>query len=152
MTHICVGKLTIIGSDNVLSPGRRQAIIQTNDGVLLIEPLGTNVSEMWSEIHTFSFKEMHLKLSSAKWRPLWLGLYMLMWYNIIQIANLMETNCISRWTEAFPATITINLWLTTRSIKAIENNLSTLNVWQLNCCHLITVGKSRFVLSVHVCK
>ena len=27
VTHICVGKLTIIGSDNGLSPGRRQAII-----------------------------------------------------------------------------------------------------------------------------
>ena len=26
-THICVSKLTIIGSDNGLSPGRRQAII-----------------------------------------------------------------------------------------------------------------------------
>ena len=27
MTHICVGNLTSIGSDNGLSPGRRQAII-----------------------------------------------------------------------------------------------------------------------------
>ena len=27
VTHICVGKLTIIGSDNGLAPGRRQAII-----------------------------------------------------------------------------------------------------------------------------
>ena len=26
VTHICVSKLTIIGSDNGLSPGRRQAI------------------------------------------------------------------------------------------------------------------------------
>ena len=42
MTHICVGKLTIIGSDNGLSPGRRQAIIWTNSGILLIGPLGTN--------------------------------------------------------------------------------------------------------------
>ena len=29
-TYICVGKLTIIGSDKGLSPGRRQAIIWTN--------------------------------------------------------------------------------------------------------------------------
>ena len=28
--HICVGQLTIIGSDNGLSPGRRQAITWTN--------------------------------------------------------------------------------------------------------------------------
>ena len=68
VTHICVGKLTIIGSDNGLSPGRRQAIIWTNDGILLIEPLGTNLSEIWSEIQTLSFKEMHLKMSSAKQR------------------------------------------------------------------------------------
>ena len=36
MTHICVGNLVIISSDNGLSPGRRQAIIWTNDGILLI--------------------------------------------------------------------------------------------------------------------
>ena len=30
VTHICVGNLTITGSDNGLSPGRRQAIIWTN--------------------------------------------------------------------------------------------------------------------------
>ena len=32
----------MIGSGNGLSPGRRQAIILTNDGILLIGPLGTN--------------------------------------------------------------------------------------------------------------
>ena len=46
MTHICVGNLTIIGSDNGLSPGRRQAIIWTNTGILSIGPLGTNFSEI----------------------------------------------------------------------------------------------------------
>ena len=53
VTHICVGKLTIIASDNGMSPGRRQAIIWTNDGILLIGPMGTNFSEMLIEIHTF---------------------------------------------------------------------------------------------------
>ena len=46
VTHICVSELTIIGSDNGLSPGRRQAIIWTNAGILLIRTLGTNVSEI----------------------------------------------------------------------------------------------------------
>ena len=59
-THICVGKLTIIGSDNGLSPGRRQAIIWTNAGILFIGPLGTNFSEILIEIPTFSFKKMRL--------------------------------------------------------------------------------------------
>ena len=74
VTHICVGKLAIIGSDNGLSPGRRQAIIWTNAGILIIGPLGTNFSEILIVINTFSFKKMHLKMSSAKWRPFCLGL------------------------------------------------------------------------------
>ena len=76
-THICVGKLTIIGSDNALSPGRRQAIICTNAGILLIGPSGTNFGEILIEIYTFSFKKMRLKGSSAKWRPFCLGLNVL---------------------------------------------------------------------------
>ena len=69
VTHICVSKLTIIGSDNGLSPGRRQAIIWTNAGILLTGPLGTNFSEILIKIHTFSLKKMHLKMSSGKWQP-----------------------------------------------------------------------------------
>ena len=77
VTHMCVCNLTIIGSDNGLSPGRRQAIILTNAGILLIVPLGTNFSEIFNDIHTFSFKKMYLKRSSAKWRPFCLGLNVL---------------------------------------------------------------------------
>ena len=79
VTHICVGKLTIIGSDNGLSPGRHQAIIWTNAGILLIGPLGTNFNEILIKIHTFSFKNIHLKMSSGKWRPFCLSLNVLMW-------------------------------------------------------------------------
>ena len=77
VTHICVSELTIIGSDNGLSPGRRQAIIWNNDGLLLIGPLGTNFSENLIEILTFSFTKMQLKVSSAKWRPFCLSLNVL---------------------------------------------------------------------------
>ena len=77
MTHICVGKLTIIGSDNGLSPGQRQAIIWTNAAILLIEPLGTNFGEMLIEIQTFSSKTIRLKMSSAKFCPFRLGLNVL---------------------------------------------------------------------------
>ena len=64
----------IIGSDNGLSPGRRQPIIWIKAGILLIEPIGRNFSEILIEIYTFSFKKMHLKISSGKWPPLCLGL------------------------------------------------------------------------------
>ena len=73
VTHICVSDLTIIGSDNDLSPEWRQAIIGTNAEILLIWPLGTNFSEIIA-IRIFSFKKMHLKMSSGKWRPSCLGL------------------------------------------------------------------------------
>ena len=71
--HIFIDNLTIIGPDNGLSLGRRQAIIWTNAGILLIGPWGTNFSEILIGIQTCSFKKMHLKMASAKWRPFCLG-------------------------------------------------------------------------------
>ena len=70
VTQICVGKLTNIGSDNGLSPGRRQAIIWTNAGILVIGPSGINFSEFLIVINTFSFSKTHLKMLSSKWRPM----------------------------------------------------------------------------------
>ena len=75
---VCVSKLTIIGPDNGLSPGRHQAIIWTNAGILLIPTLGTNFSEILIEINTFSLKKMHLEISSGKRRPSCLGPNVLM--------------------------------------------------------------------------
>ena len=60
---ICVSRLTIIGSDNGLSPGRRQGVIWTNAGILLFGPLGTNFSEILIKIYAFSFRKIHLKMS-----------------------------------------------------------------------------------------
>ena len=77
VTHICVGKLTIIGSDNGLSLRWCQAIIWTNAWILFIRPFGTNFSEILIEIHIFSSKKMHLKMSSGNWRPFCLGLNVL---------------------------------------------------------------------------
>ena len=74
VTHICIGKLTIIGPDNGLSPGGRQAIIWTNAGILLIGPCGTNFSEILIGIPTLSFKKMQFQMSSAKWRLFCLNL------------------------------------------------------------------------------
>ena len=78
-------KHTNIGSDNGLSPGRRQAIIWANAGILLIGPLETNFSEILIETCTFSFKKMHLKMLSGKWRPFCLGL------NVLKVATTYET-------------------------------------------------------------
>ena len=73
VTHMCVSKLTIIGSDNGLSPGRRQAIIWINAGILLIRPLGTNFNEMLIEILTFihenAFESVVCEMASILSRP-----------------------------------------------------------------------------------
>ena len=108
VTHICVSKLTIIGSDNGLSPGRRQAIIWTNDGILLIRTFRTHFSAIVSEIHTFSFKKIHLKMSSGKWRPFCLGLNVLTHCGLVMpygIMNLRLCACLvpshySTWINA----------------------------------------------------
>ena len=103
MTHICVSKPTTIGSDNGLSPGRRQAIIQTSAGILLIGPLGTNFSEILIEIYIFSFRKMHLKMSSAKRRPFCLGLNVLSTdacTGICQISLMIDFDiCRSKWSK-----------------------------------------------------
>ena len=88
--HICVSKLTIIDSDNGLSPGRRQTNIWTNAGILLIGPLWTNFSEILIGIKTFSFKKMHLNMSSAKWRPFCLSLNVLNYRSMISMSDLLD--------------------------------------------------------------
>ena len=76
-THICVGNLAIIGSDNYLSPGRRHAIIWTDAGILLIGPSETDFNDILIKNHTFSFKKIYLKMSpdskvhEANMGPIW---------------------------------------------------------------------------------
>ena len=107
MTHICVSKLTIIGSDNGSAPGRRQAIIWTNAGILLIRTLGTIFSEKLSGIHIFPFKKMHLKMSSAKLRQFSLGL------NVLTLSLLLLNSFMNSWPligNAIPAYFQRNYW------------------------------------------
>ena len=102
--HICVRKLTIIGSDNGLSPGRHQAIIRTNDGKLLIVPLRTNISEILIVIHTFSLKIMHLKMLSGNWRPFRLGLNVIILWSLVKIIAVSpheRQNIIIQWMYYF---------------------------------------------------
>ena len=94
VTHVCVGKLTIIGLDN----GRRQAIIWTNAGIFLFGPLGSYLCEIVIEIDTFSLKKMHLKLSSAEWRPSCLGLNVLrvkIYFKVLYSLYLTDKNGIT---------------------------------------------------------
>ena len=74
VTYLCVSNISIINSDNGLSLGRRHVIIWTNAIILLMQNLGTNVSEILSEI-----KKIHLEMFE-KWRQFCLGI------NVLNIA------------------------------------------------------------------
>ena len=120
MTHICVSKLTIIGSDNGLLPGLRQAIIWTNAGILLISPFGTNFSEILIEIHIFSFKKMHLKMS-GNWWPFCLGLIVLR-----RPSALSETKVGVKYVFVFKYMIFLYLYLITDDIEYLYLYLTSL--------------------------
>ena len=68
VTRICVGNLTIIGSDDCLSPGRRHAIIWTDAGILLIGPSKTDLNEI---IHFHSRKFEKFPLIARFMGPIW---------------------------------------------------------------------------------
>ena len=80
MTHICVSKLTSVGSYNGLSPDRHQAIFWINTGILFSGPMGTNFSETLIE-------------SYGNWRPFCLGLNVLISFRILPY--IMKTS--SNW-------------------------------------------------------
>ena len=67
----CVGNLTIIGSDNGLSPGRRQAIIWTNAEILFFK---NRFSDILIKILTFSLKKNAFENIVCKMAVIYLGL------------------------------------------------------------------------------
>ena len=83
---------TTIGSNNGLSPGRCQAIIWISAGILITGPLGTNFTEIWIEIQTFSFKKMHLKMLSAKWHQFRLCLNVLIHWPLGDVVETLSLN------------------------------------------------------------
>ena len=139
--NICVSNLTIIGSDNGLSPGRRQAIIGTSAGILLIVPQGTNFSAILIKIHTFSFKKMYLKMSailsqlpfclglnvllSGNWRPFYLGL------NVLTIQHHVR-----QWPGVG---VTKALFVKLRSLISPQANFSILPKYLLDYLHHIHI-------------
>ena len=127
VTHICVSKITIIGSDNGLSPDRRQSIIWTNAGLLSIGPLRTYFNENWIKIQKFSFKKMHMKMSSAKWRPSCLGLNVLTLtlrvLNCLKVVKDMLIFWILFWNRLHPSRLN---WLWHNNTCCLSNTTNTM--------------------------
>ena len=101
MMHICVGKLTSIGSDNCLSPGRCQAIIWTSAGILMVGSSGTNFGEIAViEIQIFSFKKIRLKIPFVICQPFCL---------ILNVLNYNTLTMLKFDPDAWPVTSPLNL-------------------------------------------
>ena len=92
-----------IGSDNGLSPARRQAITWNNAGLLSIAPLRTSFSEIWIQILNFALKKMRQKMLSAKWRHLCRGDELNPWASC-QIRKIAGCACAGNTGNVFPAT------------------------------------------------
>ena len=108
--YICASKLTIIGTDNDLSLGRRQAIIWTNAGILLTRNFRTDVSESLSKIHTFSFTQMSLDICEMA-ATLFQSQCVILW-NFYQVSNVkwgVFTEQICLWKATMHVKFTLSL-------------------------------------------
>ena len=132
--HICVGSLTIIGSDNGLSPHWRQVLIWTNAGILIIRTLRIHFREIFIKIHTFSLTKMHLKMSSVKWRPFCLVLNVLTYCGIvIKCIYALNSQCNSHKSRNLVGMFAIDMY---RKMN-ISYYFKTAILWKIhyNCIH-----------------
>ena len=151
VTHICVSRLTIIGSDNGLPPDRRQAIIWTNAGILLIGPLGTNFSEISIEIPVFSFKKMRFKVSSAKRRPFCLGLNVLTGKNWMRCEVRTEILCLLLLISWWSCRDDLNeVWgKNWNFVSTALNFMMIVKRWQSQSVHLCPLMHLNVLIIVH---
>ena len=153
VTHIYISKLTIIGTDNGLSPAWLLAIIWTKAGILLIQNIGKIVSEILSEIHTFSFKKMHLKMSSVKWRQFCIslnvlkrwgwGCWMLCVHSLVHFCfwkSLLRLLLCLRWCLRISHLVSVH-WLYAVGVPGLRKNgiLRSIEcIMEANCWHHTT--------------
>ena len=93
----------------------RKIIIMWSDaGILLIRNLETNFSEILTWIQTFSFKEMQLKMSSAKrhTRVKRTGLF-ITWPSVINHLFIHEAPLINYWYMTYWWQILYGMWICT---------------------------------------
>ena len=121
VTHMCVGNLAIIGPDDGLSPSRCQAIIWTNAGILFIAPCETNFSEILIGIQMCSFKKMHLKMLSAKWRPFSLG------FNVLSVCHKIIR------IRLFPTNVVVVIFRLIYLSQATAISSYETHKWEVNC-------------------
>ena len=154
MTHICVGKLSILASDNGLSPGRRQAIIWTNAGILLIGPLGTNFSEILIEINYIFIQENAFENVVWKMAAICLGLNVLTHSGLVLPYGSTDVgqHWLSWWLTAWPSHYWNQCWLIVRDVlwhspenKFTWTGYSIICVRKLHVWNYYHISRGQFV-------
>ena len=93
----------------IVRPEWHRAVIWTNAGILLIEPIGTTFNEILIEMHTLSFRKMHLKMSSAKWRSFCLGLDVLINKVVKSVMDVSLRWNLQDWFQIITVSLSVHL-------------------------------------------
>ena len=94
MTQLCARKLTIVGADNGLSPGRHQTIIWTNGGILLICTLGNLKRNSYTYIQENEFDNVVSEMVAILSRPQYVKVNMTQEFCICVLPRVMLSGLI----------------------------------------------------------
>ena len=135
VTHICVSKLTIIGSDNGLSPGRRRAIIWTNYGKLLVGSLGTNFSGFSIENSPVFIQENALgnvvyEMTAILIRPQWINGYCVK--IDIHHVDLLPSGYLPDGSKKYPRVQYVAILRYVSGFDTVTQWICTSTIWQSN--------------------
>ena len=148
MTHIRVGKLTNIGSDNGLAPSRRQTIIWTNVGKLLIGPLRTNFSEFF--IQEKALENVVCEMASILSRPQCVNVLAVSYKCILFMFHCCTLVEIKRITNDIP----LYVFRKSKMIYSIDVHFNTQNMVNICvyvvCVHTHTSTWSLSILLSHI--
>ena len=163
LRHVSVNQIIIIGSCYVMV--WCLVITGTNDDWLSVRPLSTEFNKIWikilqtfpfkmeneilSAIHTSSFKKMHLKISSAKWRPFFLGLNVLIGRLVYQSwFSALYNGASSIWCQANSWT-NVN-WIVGNNVVKLESKYNNFHsrkfMWNV-VCKISTISSGLLVLT-----
>ena len=127
VTHICISKLTSIGSDNVLAPGRCQAIIWTNAGILFIWTLRNKLQWNFNQSSYIFIQEKIWKCHLEKWWPPCLGLNVLRVYCFRLLARRHSANmiecCIQKPSALSVMQVMMDWWMATIICQACMSQI-----------------------------
>ena len=117
LSDTCVNWLTIIGSDNGLSPGWCQAIISTNAGILLIASQGKNFNKIYSKFESFRLKKNAYENVTCE-----------------MAAILSWPQCVNQWVDEFSPYMCHNINTLPNTLHQFHQRFMAYKISSMKCC------------------